>query len=146
MLVRFTPEQVTKFWYGIEAGIASALPPGISNDPDKMNNLLASILIGKTDCWISYERNEQGMAAVNGAVLTQIVADESGARNLLLYAVYGVVTQVMSKWAEGYEVLRKWAAANSCAHITAYTDRPEICELAKRYGGNAEWRYIILPV
>lgn len=146
MLIRFTPEQVTKFWYAIEAGLASALPPGVGNDPEKMNNLLASVLVGKTDCWISYERNKEGTAVVNGAVLTQIMIDETGTRNLLMYAAYGIPTYVVSKWKEGYEVLKKWALASRCSNIVAYTDNPEICDIVTRLGGNASWRYLMLPV
>lgn len=146
MLIRFTPEQVTKFWPAIEPGIAMALPPGISNNPEAMNNVLASILVGSSDCWMSYERNADGNAVVNGTVITQITKDESGTRNLLLYAVYGIGIANVAQWREGYEVLKKWAIANGCANIVAYTEVPELCNIVTRLGGNANWRYAILPV
>lgn len=148
MLIRMLPEQIAKLWHVIKPAIEASLPP-IASDPEgRMNNVLSAMLVGGIDCWVSYRKLSEGIE-VNAIVTTTIVVDNiSGTRSLLIYSIYSPdgVELGQDGWAEGYDALSKYARAVNCSNLSAYSPLDYICEIAESLGGNADFRYITVPL
>ena len=139
MLTRLLPDQIADVWDIIKYAIEQSLPPIAGEHPDKMNRILSSLLSGKTQCWVSYVRSEKE-TKFEGVVLTQMLFDEpSYTKNLLMYCLYGYDDVENRSWFKGIEVLAKYAKAQKCNQILAYTDIPYMIEKAKELGGEAKY-------
>lgn len=143
MLVRLTPDQIGDYWPMIEQSIVAALPPIVSEQAGAVKNILVSLLSGIMDCWVSFDTETK---TILGTVTTVIASDPiSGTRDLLIYTVHGFGSLQERHWQEGFVTIRKWARANNCSRITAYTDNPEIVTLSERFGGEVR-QYIAIPI
>ena len=147
MLVRLTPDQVSDFWAVLEGYIEGALPPVVGDNQDRMKNILVSVLSGTMDCWASFSRDKSTGISVNGVVVTTIIHEEnSGTKDLMIYAVYGIESMLRGTWEEGYAALAKWAKVNGCSRITGYTNVDSIIRTVRRFGGTADQTFITVPV
>lgn len=139
MLTHLLPDQIAKFWDIIKYAIEESLPPTVGEHPDKMNRILSSLLSGKTQCWASYQRNEEG-AKFEGIVLTQVLYDDaSNTKNLLIYCLYGYNPVEEYSWINGIKSLAKYARGQGCGQVIAYTDVPYMIEMTKKLGGEAKY-------
>jgi len=143
MLTKLIPEQISKFWDIIKYGVEESLPPIVGDHPDKMNRILASLLCNKTDCWISYRREEGKETIVEGIALTKIIFDDaSNTRNLLLYCIYGYEEIDKNSWNDAFITLVKYAKGHKCNDIVAYSNIPEMIKRAIAVGGEAKYTFI----
>ena len=111
MLLLLMPEQVSNYWEEIKAGMNKALPPG---PIDRDQRLLAKILGGVVQVWVSYCKDDEGHAVVDGVCLTSVIEDRiHDLRNLLLYALWAIGDSRFSTWTEGMEALKKYGSHNS---------------------------------
>lgn len=141
MITRLLPEQVSNLWDIIKHAIEESLPPIVTRSPDSMNRILASLLSGKTDCWISYTKTEE-MSKFDAVILTKLIFDDAThTKNLLLYSVYGYAKMEPRHWMEGFAFMSKYALAQGCDRLIAYTEVPYLIEMAKQY--NAEMQTFI---
>ena len=136
------PDQIANFWDIIKYAVEESLPPIVGDHPDKMNRILASLLCGKTECWASYRKNNDGII-FEGICLTKIIYDDaSDTRNLLLYTVYGYEKTIENTWMDAFLSVAKYAKAKKCSQIIAYSAVPYLIEKAKKYGGNTDFTLI----
>ena len=146
MLTRLLPDQVSKFWDIIKFAIEESLPPIVGENPDKMNRILTSILSGKTQCWASYRRDGEKLI-FEGICLTKIIyEDASDTRNLLIYAVYSYKKTVEESWMDAFLSVAKYAVAQKCTQVVAYSNVPYIVQKAKKYGGNTDFTFITFNI
>jgi len=138
MINRLLPEQVSKLWDIIKYAIEESLPPIVTKNSDSMNRILASLLSGKMSCWVLYTKNE-GMNRFDAVVLTKIVFDDATyTKNLLLYSVYGYAKMEPRHWMEGFAFMSKYALAQGCDRLLAYTNVPYLIEMAKQYDADMQ--------
>ncbi len=141
MLTKLLPEQISKFWPIIKYAVEESLPPLAKDHPDKMNRILSAALSGRLDVWASYEKAEK--IRLEGIVVTSFVYDDaSGTKSLLIYCLYGYETASGGSWFSGFDALKKYAKANKCSRIIAYSSNPDIIEIARRLGADAEYTFI----
>jgi len=135
---------VSSHWGVIKHAIEESLPPIAGGASDRMNNILESILIGTTDCWVSHNDN----GTIDGLLLTRFVEDDcSKTRNLLIYCVYGFLQRSAKlAWLEGLKSLYKYAFSKNCHRIIGYTDVDSIIKFVKRVGGEAKYTFVSIPV
>lgn len=146
MITRLLPDQISAHWDVIKYGVERSLPPIVTNNDDKMNRILSSLLSGKTQCWLSYERDGE-RSKLNAVVLTKMLYDEvSGSKNLLLYSVYGYSQMTQRHWMEGFAFMSKHALAQGCTGLVAYTDVPYLIEMAKQYGAEPNYTFVSFEV
>ena len=146
MLIRLTVEQISSFWDIIRYAVEQALPPVAGEGPDKMNNVLESLLEGSSDCWTSYER-EDNEIKINAVLITKVLIDSvTNTRSLLIYSLYGYNEIDNGSWTEGYKALIKWAIKCKCVRIVGYTDEEKIIRVVEHMGGEAKFRFISLPI
>ena len=142
MLVRLLPEQISYRWDMIKQAIVEALPPYADTSHEAMNNVLMSLLNGSLQCWISVVDGK-----VDAIVTTCIEEDlHSKTKNLLIYSLHGLRKMTGRSWVEGFEAMRKYALGEGCEAIIGITKEEKIIRVVGRFGGDAGWRYLRIPV
>jgi len=142
MLIALMPEQISRRWELIKYAVEQAVPPTVLASPEVLNNLLMSLLDGSAQCWVNYKKKED-KSTVDAVLVTTIIEDFlSRTRNLLLYALYGASPLDDESYASGFETLKKYARANSCVKMVAYTNNSRVIEVASRVGWDVEWNFI----
>lgn len=138
MLIKLLPEQASNVWEDIKEALEAALPPITGKQGTRMSNLLTSILLGDLTVWICVEEG-----VIHGMVITTFTCDiYSGTRTLLIYAIYGYGTARSETWKDGMRTFLKFAKANNCQTIGAYTNENNVIEIARSLGGNVENHYL----
>lgn len=144
MLLLLMPEQINNCWEDIKEGMNKALPPGA---PDRDQKLLAKILTGIVQVWISYYRGQDEKPIVDGTVLTSIVEDHvHDTRSLLIYALWAADKTHTSTWQEGSAAMVKYAKGRRCSRIIGYTDDETVLGLAKTLGFEAKYTFVTLEI
>jgi len=145
MIVQLTFDQVANLWDVIKYAIEESLPPIASGGPDRMNNILSSLLDGRMQCWISYKKKEPNK--FEGVVVTRIIKDDcSGVSSLLVYCLYGYEMVDRASWAEGYKALSKWGKSKKCSRIIGYADNEKVRRVASQLGGSTQYTFISIPI
>lgn len=141
------PEQVSAFWSIIKYAIEESLPPTVGDHKDKMNRILSSCLSGELEVWAGYDKNEDGSIRFEGIMITTFIYDVgSNTKSLLMYCVYGYDKVSSETWAQGVAATHKYAKANGCQRIVAYTDIPYMIEKAKSFGADTRYTFISYPI
>ena len=147
MLLKLLPEQVSKWWDELREGIELALPPTVGSRPDRMNVLLASILDGELTCWASYRKSLDSPSDLIAIVLTTFTFDYiSGTKNLMIYCLYAIKDTVPQDWADGVKDLSLVARSEKCNRIIGFTKLDYICKIVQSLGGDADQRFISIPI
>lgn len=145
VLVQLSLDQVAKLWDVIKYSIEESLPPTVGESPDKMNNILANLLSGAMQCWVSYDRNNTNK--FEGVVVTEMIADRCDrSKVLLIYSLYGYEIISGNSWMEGYSALSKWARSERCTRIVGYTNSDKVVRVVKNLGGNADYAFVTVPI
>lgn len=146
MLTKLMPDQISAFWDIIKYAIEESLPPIVGESPDKMNKILAALLIGKGQCWASHNRTD-GISKFEGIVVTEILYDGvSDTRSLLIYCLYGYEDVEKEDWLKGLKILIKYAISQGCNHIIGYSDIPLLLRMANRLGGETKYTFVRIPL
>ena len=148
MLSKLTFEQISKYWEVIEYAIENSLPPitETADNPEKMQNILASLMNGSMQCWASYKRLEGGNK-MEGILVTTTTLDYcSGTKSLLLYSVYAYEKLEKSSWLEGFEAIGKYARSIGCHTITAVSNSEDVIRAAKMVGGDASYTLLVFKM
>ena len=146
MLTKLMPDQISTFWDIIKYAIEESIPPIVSKNPNRMNNILASLLCGKAQCWASYVRNENENR-FEGIVITKILYEDiSDTKNFLIYCLYGYENVDKESWSNGFKSLVKYAISKGCSQIIGYSDEPLIFKVVKHLGGEAKYTFVSLPL
>ena len=146
MITQLLPDQISKLWDIIKYAVEQSMPPVAGDHPDRMNRILSSMLSGKTQCWVSYEKKEEG-SELNAIILTKILYDDtSHTKSLLLYSVYGYGRIDQKFWMEGFAFMSKYAKSHGCTYLSAYTEVPYLIEMAKMYEAGTSYTYITFDI
>lgn len=142
MLIRLLPEQIAFRWNIVKKAIVEASPPYADTSHEAMNNVLMSLLNGSLQCWISV------MEGKTDAIVTTCIEEDihSKTKNLLIYSLYGLEKLTGRSWIEGLETLKKYALGEGCEAIIAITKEEKIARVVERFGGDASWRYLRIPL
>jgi len=138
------PDQISNYWEDIRAGMNEALPPGA---PDRDQRLLAKMLGGIVQVWISYYRGQDEEPIVDGAVLTTVVEDRvHDSRSLLIYALWAIDETHYNTWQEGMEAMKKYAKGRMCNRVIGYTDEEKVLSLVEALGGEARYTFVTFDI
>lgn len=139
------PEQVVRYWDFFREGFEKSLPPIAGESPERMNNILESLLIGGLTMWISFRKDSEVEAT--GFVVTQIIADQpSKTKSCLIYAMYSPDGFTFEEWKEGYEGIIKYAKTRDCNRVTAYSDNEAVLVRAHQFNGDVSYRFISINI
>lgn len=144
MINKLLPEQIASMWDVLSYGIEQSLPPIAEGAPDRLNRLLAALLGGKMQCWVTSRRAGETVQ-LEAVITTQVVEDEgSGVRSLLVYSLYGF--RPLTTWREGVEALSAWAHARGCSRLLAYSNNEKVLEAVAKFGGASAYKLITIPL
>lgn len=145
MLVALQPEQVANHWELIKHSLLEALPPITLLQEIDTNKVLECLLSGNMVAWAAMRDEDQ---KVVGLVLTTICEDYcSNTKSMLIYCIYVIAEKTGKKvWVDGFETLKKYAKLQGCFCLSAYTTSEQVKDLAKWFGGSADYTYLTIPV
>ena len=143
MVQQIMPEQVPKFWEAAKDAIELAIPDVYGESPQKMNNILSSLLNGAMILWVTFGGEE---GKTNGLFITKIIEDDiTEVKSLLLYCLHTYYSVTPDIWAEGWKAMRKYGMSLGCKRMVAYTDVPFIINEAEKVGGTVSYTYLDMP-
>lgn len=146
MLLQLRPKDITKHWEGISEAISKSLPPITTASAERMTFILRSLLVEVMQCWVLCKPNVgKDTTDIYAIATTEYAIDPgSGTRNLLIFSLYSLQKIPQELWKDGYETLQKFAKANNCESIIAFTDVPAVIHLVEGFGGNVATRLLIM--
>ncbi len=147
MLSQYTPAQISKIWPILQKGIMEALPPVAYGDPNRMNNILQTLLVDEAQCWVAEKINVDTSVTRYGFCITTITEDKcSGVRNLLIYVLYGFTAVPKDEWLNGFATLSAFAKAHGCHRVVGYTNVDSVIGFVNALGGNTEYTFLSVPL
>jgi len=142
MLVKLLSDQVARNWEEIKVAIKRSAPVVEGESPEKYNNILERMLIGKMDCWLSY--NEEKV--MDTLITTYVIEDEiGGTRSLMIYSVTGIGPVSLKSWIEGIKTLKDYGKSLGCNRLMAYSCNEFILKIAEKNGGDSSWHLVTIP-
>jgi len=137
-LVRVKPEKIMEYWYQIRECIVAALPSYVEPSEANFLKIQENLLTDSLQCWIASDEEQ-----IYGVATTRFTRDEtSGQKNLLVYTIAIIQDYPDSLWKDSLNILGKYAVANGCRGILAFSDHPRVLEIAKSIGADVETRLI----
>ena len=134
MIIKLLPEQVVRFWDMLRFAIAETFMPRNTCTNEHLRYILASLLAGKTQCWMAF-KDEAGQRKFIGFLVTRIAEDPAiGEKTLYLDSIYAFQSVPEDIMFKAQAVLEKFAIKNSCKTIAAMTETDRIAKLAQRNG------------
>lgn len=109
--------------------------PELKTDDDKLM-LLRRIMENELQCWCVTRVGQEDAFSISEYAAFYLTAVVSGidSKHLLLYALVGVKNNDVDLYRQGYDNLRRYAKANDCSCIVAYTNNKQVAHLAARLG------------
>lgn len=149
MLIQLTPEQIAGNWDFLRQCIVTNMPMQ-RDHREQDNNILLALLGSLMHCWVDAKQTtEDGKpkTEIRAVVVTQILEDDiSQVSSLLIYSLYGLNNAFdFTSWKKGVLTLVKFARANGCGRILAYTGNKSILTFMQRLGADISQRVLILP-
>lgn len=142
MLVKLSPEQISKYWKLVEIALKVSVIPTVGVEEERINNIRDSLFEGKAVCWA--EGDEKSPRTI---VVTSIKEDPlSGTRNLLIYCAHGFRKARSEDYVEMVKTLGLYAEARECSHIISYVGNERVLKLMREYGGVAEYTLVVFPL
>jgi len=144
MLLRLSPEEVSRDWRLIKHAIIYGMPPRNGKDIDMekvASNVLTAIMAGVADVWLSHVDNKIHAVAVT-VKSVDAVAEESA---LIIYSLYGCREMSRELWEEMLTGVRDYARAQGITVLSAFSDVPKVLEIASMLGFKRT-NYLMLEV
>lgn len=138
MIIQLLTDQIPEFWPDIKESIQAAVPPLLHDSPEKLNNILMSMLIGKMQVWVVADQKDQG-TIVQGVIVTTVMEEScSGTKLLLFYSGYSLGEASQELWADGMKVFNDFAKAQGCEKLGLYTQLDYMKKLMASFGASED--------
>lgn len=145
LLIKLLDSQISAYWDILKFALENSLPPTADETPEKMNNILQSLLLGKLQAWVLSDDVE--VQQVKMVVFTRISIDESSETSqLLLYALYSFTPLDAAGVDTMYRTLFKFAKHNKCNRAVAYSDNPNMISVAAKYGMFPTHQFLVVDL
>ena len=145
MLIKLTPEQISRNWKQIKFCIAGSLPPLAEYSEAGMLEIHKKLLKDTMQCWVLLNNKEEIQA-----VATTVISSDIGTEvhNLLIYSLYAISYKINDDdWSQGLVHLKEYAEKVGCKKIIAYSNIPRIIDLVLNVlNGRVEYQLISLGV
>jgi len=146
VLLRLDDEQVTTYWENIrQTLLANDLPMADAN-ANSMKVVLHGLLQGSIQAWILYNIVEGKEDILAMALTAFSVEPVTLTKNLVIYNLYGYSFVPPRMWTEGLQGFKKFAKANDCYTVIAYSKVPRIMQIAQELGGDTSMHVINLEI
>lgn len=145
MIIRLSTIQISDHWEAIKDMMERALPEIPGQLANTSNNILRSLLIEESVCWIGYKRIAEKRNDIVAMMITRIIFDDiTGIRSLLIYCIAGWEILDYDFYENGVKTLKQYQKEAGCQRIVFYSDEPKILQIAERLGFDTSIRFGIL--
>ena len=142
MIIRLSTIQISTHWEAIKDMIGESLPDISGQLANRDNNILRSLLIGDSVCWIGYKKIAEKQNDIVSMMITRIIFDDiTGIRSLLIYCLKGWEAMDIDFYGEGVDVLKRYGKEASCHRIIFYSDEPLVIRVTGKLGFNTDMRF-----
>ena len=143
MIVKLMPEQIADLWDSIRYAIINSVAPIVDPTPDNIQNILCQMLRQDMQCWCIFDDKKN----IYGYVVTSIVVDPStDFRTLIIYCMFFYDKASPDMWVESNTTIEKYAKANKCTRIAAYSANPDAVSIAEKFGYNKDYTYLVKDI
>lgn len=142
LLLKITPEQVSRYWDELGPKIMESLDPEIEETVELRALILQAILRNEMQAWMLYRR-ENGKSRRLALTTTRIYEDyllES--RNCYITSLYAYERIEMEGWKSALETLKTYARGAKCSRVIANTQSARVLELTKQLGGSMAYTFV----
>jgi hypothetical protein len=144
-ITKLIPPQIMTYWPQIKECINNSLPPHVKDSDESMLRIQESLLVGNLECWLIHESGD--VSKVLALATTCFVTDEvSMTKNLLVYTMATLNPHSRDLWSIAHEMIGRYAVSRVCSNVIAYSNLPEVINIAERLGGDTSWRIIYFPL
>ena len=142
MIHKLNPDTILQDWEVLKVGLAQAIPLTDKPVDSYLNDLLLSIVDGRVEGWVIYDRVEE-VNKIYGVFCTTVTTDiVTREPSLLIYALYTTTFTPQKVWDSAIESLVKVARERGIPTITAFTRVPRVVEIAAKLGGDVGATFI----
>ena len=142
MLIRLLPDQIPDHWETIKRSLDDTLI--VIEDNRNYNEILEKLLIDQMICWIIVG---EGDNQICGLAITTTTKDEGLNYNGLLLYSFNLFNSSKAGLLKGAFIsLMRYAKSIGCKDIYAFSNIPEIYQMAKRLGADIETRRISFKI
>lgn len=146
MIIKLIPEQITELWDSIRYGVIHAVAPLVDPTPDNIQDILCQLLRQDMQCWCVYNEVD-GNKEIYGYIITSISIDgNTKFRSLIIYSVFLYKKADPDMWADGMDLVERFALSNDCTRVVAYTNNPTILSIANKGGYNTDYTYLVKEI
>ena len=146
MLNKLLPNQISAYWDSLKHGLEQSCPSDSFVDGESLNKCLIALMSGNLQAWFATTRVDNKIE-YHGNLITKILTDDiTGRKSLLLVSLYLFKQAPQEIWIDAFETLRKFAVANDCKKITAYTTNPAVLKRATQFNFNTDWSILSLEI
>lgn len=147
MLVKLMPDYVKEHWDFLSLCVLYSLPEFAPRDEKLKARLFKSCMDGSLEMWTYTKEDDAGNPVLHIVGTTMIQGDPTiGNRDLLIYTFYLLNECPEEYWQDALGGLIKYAYAQQCNFVTAYTKRPRIVNFLRKMPHIGEISYFTLPV
>ena len=130
MIIRLNALQIAKFWDPIKYSLQQVERIGVDTANEQFNDLFASLLCDKSQCFIRYCDNK-----ISAVMITEIVENRiNKARSLHLRSLYVFSPFGTGEWQENFKVLKKIVVSEKCNRIVFESLNSRILGIAQEVG------------
>lgn len=131
MVIKLLSIQIPQFWDLIKFTVQRVEGIGIDKTEAQFNNLLASLLNDRSQCFVKYSPEGE----VSGLVITEIHEDYiTKHRRLRVRCMYSVQITTTAEWEEGVNLIKEFARKNNCEEIFLETPHFRIMDILETLG------------
>lgn len=145
MIIRLSTIQVSEHWNAIKDMLEKAVVelPGQLLNTD--NNMLRSLLIGESVCWIGYKHVAEKRNDIICMLITRILCDNiTGIKSILIYCLNGWEVIDNKIYRDGLETLKRYGKENDCHRIIFYSKESRILQITEAVGFDLSLRFGVL--
>ena len=131
MVIKLQAAQIPMFWEAIKFAVVQADEVEKDDVPAYLIILLNDLLSDKGQCFVRLDSDRKLL----GILVTKITADKfSGAKTLLLQALYSWKAVEGKEWEHDYPIVKEFAKHLKCKYITFESRYPRVWQLGKSVG------------
>jgi len=148
MLVKLVAKDISKWWSGISEGISRSLPPFTKYTKDRMSSILKCLMEDTLHCWVLTQYDSVKNTTIMYAIVTTefTVDTVTITKNLTIFSLYALQPVPEQMWKDGFDTLAKFAKANHCNQILAFSDIPQVINIVNKLGGDTSTTLIKMEI
>ena len=149
---KLTLDQIANSWPYLKGFILEAVGTGdYFYDAKLGKEILDQLLLERADCWVAYKSDLEKKTVTPFAVIVTIcnVPVLGGEKEMFIYSATAFDSIAAGTPGEdvmksSFEALLKYAKAQGCKKIVAYSKAARLIKLFASYGGDTSMRYLSL--